>query len=367
MSQLFEPLTLRETELPNRVMVSPMCQYSTPDGVATDWHLVHLGSRAVGGAGTVLTEATAVSPAGRISPSDLGIWTDEQADALGRVASFVRDQGSVPGVQLAHAGRKASTASPWEGGHPVDPDEGGWTAVGPSGTAYPRDGEEQPTRKLSTAEVEDVIDDFVAAAERARDAGFLVAELHAAHGYLLHEFLSPVTNDRTDRYGGDFESRTRLLREVTAGVREVWPDDHPVFVRISATDWLDDRPSWTVDDSARLAPRLAEAGADLLDVSAGGISPAQSVPSTGPSYQLPYAETIREHVVDTGADLAVGTVGGITEPAQAEAVVANDRADAVLMAREFLRSPYWPLHAADALGAEGDAVEWPVQYRRAVE
>ena len=363
MSRLFEPLELRETTLPNRVFVSPMCQYSADEGVATDWHLVHLGSRAVGGAGVVLSEATAVSPAGRISPGDLGIWTDEQAAALSRIASFVTEQGSLPGIQLAHAGRKASTAPPWDGGDPVSPDGDGWTAVGPSGTPYPRDGDDHPTRRLSTDEVGDVVAQFRAAAERAREAGFRVAEIHAAHGYLLHEFLSPVTNDRTDRYGGDFESRTRLLREVTGAVREVWPESDPVFVRISATDWIDDRPSWTVDDSARLAPALADAGADLLDVSAGGISPAQSVPQTGPGYQVAYAEAIRERLRDEGVELAVGTVGGITEPVQAEQLLATDRVDAVSMAREFLRSPYWPLHAAAEVD-DTESVEVPVQYRR---
>ncbi|PSQ07642.1 NADH:flavin oxidoreductase / NADH oxidase [Halobacteriales archaeon QS_6_71_20] len=358
---LFSPLTLRGTEIPNRVFVSPMCQYSSPDGLATDWHLVHLGSRAVGGAGLVLTEATAVSPESRITPQDLGIWSDEQADALAPIADFVRSQGSVPGIQLAHAGRKASTRRPWEGGDPIPPAEGGWEAVAPSGP-YPRDGDEQPTDRLSTGEIEDVVADFADAAERALDAGFEVAEVHAAHGYLLHEFCSPVANDRDDEYGGSFENRTRLLREVTGAVRSVWPDEKPVFVRISATDWIDDGPGWDVEQSARLAPMLAEAGADLVDVSAGGISPAQEVPRAGPSYQLPYAEAIAEHVAETDTDVAVATVGGISEPEQAAEIVANDRADAVLMAREFLRSPYWPLHAAHELDAE---VEWPVQYRRA--
>lgn len=360
---LFDSLRLRETEIPNRVFVSPMCQYSSPEGVATDWHLVHLGSRAVGGAGLVLTEATAVEPRGRISPSDLGIWTDEQRDALARVAEFVESQGSVAGIQLAHAGRKASTAPPWDGGHPVAPEEGGWEVVGPTAEPYPRE-EPQPTRKLSTAEVGDVVSAFRVAARRAREAGFTVAEIHAAHGYLLHEFLSPVTNTRTDRYGGSFEDRTRLLREVTAAVRDVWPDSDPVFVRISGTDWIDDEPSWTVEDSAKLAPRLAEAGADLIDVSSGGISPAQEFGYTGPGYQLALAETVAEHVAETNTELAVGTVGGITAPEQAQQIVSGGRADAVLMAREFLRSPYWPLHAADTLDADG--VEWPVQYRRAV-
>ncbi|ESP89453.1 NADH:flavin oxidoreductase/NADH oxidase [Candidatus Halobonum tyrrellensis] len=359
---LFSSLSIRGTELPNRVMVSPMCQYSSSDGLATDWHLVHLGSRAVGGAGLVMAEATAVTPEGRITPYDLGIWNDEQADALAPVADFVRSQGSVPAIQLAHAGRKASTGRPWDGGDPVPVDEGGWETVAPSGTPYPRDGDEQPTRALSTGEIEDVVADFADAAERALAAGFEVAEVHAAHGYLLHEFLSPVANDRDDEYGGSFENRTRLLREVTGAVRSVWPDDKPVFVRISATDWLDDRESWDVGQSARLAPLLAEAGADLVDVSSGGISPDQQLPHAGPNYQLPYAETIKEHVEAEDADVLVGSVGGITEPQQAEAIVSNGRADAVLMAREFLRSPYWPLHAAHELGAE---VEWPVQYQRA--
>ncbi|WP_313695808.1 NADH:flavin oxidoreductase/NADH oxidase [Halorarum halobium] len=362
---LFSPLTLGGTEIPNRVMVSPMCQYSSPEGLATDWHLVHLGSRAVGGAGLVMTEATAVTPAGRISPQDLGIWSDEHADALAPVAEFVRSQGSVPAIQLAHAGRKASTRRPWEGGGPVPLDEGGWETVAPSETPYPRDGDEQPTRKLDRGDLEDLVADFADAAERALDAGFEVAEIHAAHGYLLHEFLSPVANARTDEYGGSFRNRTRLLREVTSAVRSVWPDEKPVFVRISATDWIDGEPSWDVEQSARLAPLLAEAGADLVDVSSGGISPAQDVPHAGPGYQLPYAEVIREHVREESADVAVATVGGITSPEQAQEIVRNDRADAVLMAREFLRSPYWPLHAAPELG-EDDAVDWPVQYRRAV-
>ncbi|QLG26669.1 NADH:flavin oxidoreductase/NADH oxidase [Halorarum halophilum] len=360
---LFSPLTLRRTELPNRVMVSPMCQYSSPDGLATDWHLVHLGSRAVGGAGLVMAEATAVTPEGRITPYDLGIWSDEHADALAPVADFVRSQGSVPAIQLAHAGRKASTHRPWEGGDPVPLDSGGWETIAPSAKPYPRDGDEHPTRRLDRDGIEETVAAFADAAGRALEAGFEVAEVHAAHGYLLHEFLSPVANDRTDEYGGSFENRTRLLREVTGAVRSVWPDDKPVFVRISATDWIDDEESWDVEQSARLAPLLADAGADLVDVSSGGISPAQEVPHAGPGYQLPYAETIREHVVDENADIAVGTVGGITSPEQADEIVRNDRADAVLMAREFLRSPYWPLHAAHELG-EDDAVEWPVQYGR---
>jgi 2,4-dienoyl-CoA reductase-like NADH-dependent reductase (Old Yellow Enzyme family) len=354
---LFSPLELRGTQLPNRVAVSPMCQYSSPDGVATDWHLVHLGSRAVGGAGLVLTEATAVSPEGRISPQDLGIWTDEQADALERIATFVADQGSVPGIQLAHAGRKASTRRPWEGGAPVPVEAGGWEVVAPSEVPWPHDEGEIPTRALSGDDVDSVVDAFVDAARRARDAGFVVAEIHAAHGYLLHQFLSPVTNRREDEYGGDFEGRTALVREVTAAVRSVWPDDQPVFVRISATDWLPDRESWDVDQSVRLAPLLAAAGADLVDVSAGGIHPDQQLPATGPGYQVPLAETVREET-----DLPVAAVGGITSPEFADALVRNGQADLTMLGREHLRNPYFALHAADELGVD---VEWPAQYRRA--
>ena len=359
---LFSPYTLRETELSNRVMVSPMCQYSSPDGVAQDWHLVHLGSRAVGGAGLVMTEATAVEPRGRITPHDLGIWNDEQADALAPIADFVRSQGSVPAIQLAHAGRKASKSRPWEGSDPVHPEEGGWTTVAPSSKPWPYDGEPPATERLTPEAIDDVIDSFARAAERALDAGFEAAEVHGAHGYLLHEFLSPVTNDREDEYGGSFENRTRLIREVTAAVRSVWPDEKPVFARISATDWLPDRESWDIDQSARLAPLLAEAGADLIDVSAGGIHPDQQLPRSGPGYQVPYAEAIDEHLADEGVEMGVGAVGGITGATQADALIRNDRADVAILAREHLRDPYFSLHAATDLGEE---VEWPVQYRRA--
>jgi 2,4-dienoyl-CoA reductase-like NADH-dependent reductase (Old Yellow Enzyme family) len=353
---LFSPLTLRGTRFRNRVAVSPMCQYSAPDGTATDWHLVHLGSRAVGGAGLVLAEATAVAPDGRISPQDLGIWSDAHGDALAPVADFVRRQGAVPGIQLAHAGRKGSITRPWEGGDPVPADAGGWEVVGPTDDPYPRE-TPQPTRALSRDEVEDVVAAFAAGAERARDAGFEVVEVHAAHGYLIHEFLSPVTNHRGDEYGGSFENRTRLLREVTAAVRSVWPEDRPVFVRISATDWLPDRESWTVDSSVRLAPLLVEAGADLIDVSGGGVHPDQQVPPAGPGYQVPYAEAVRE-----ASDAAVGAVGGITTAEHADAVVRNGRADLAIVGREHLRDPYFALHAASELGVD---VEWPAQYRRA--
>jgi 2,4-dienoyl-CoA reductase-like NADH-dependent reductase (Old Yellow Enzyme family) len=379
-ASLFEPLTLRETGIPNRVMVSPMCQYSCDDrdGLATEWHHVHLGSRAVGGAGVVIAEATAVEPRGRISPEDLGIWSQEHADVLAPTAEFIRNQGSVPAIQLAHAGRKASTRRPWEDGSRLVPeDEGGWTPKGPSNEPYPRDEESTAsTERMDADDIDDVVDSFVDAAEYALDAGFEVPEIHAAHGYLLHEFLSPVTNDRDDEYGGDFEGRTRLLREVCEGVREVWPDEKPLFVRISATDWLPDRESWDVAQSARLASELGRIGVDFLDVSSGGIHPDQQVPRTGPGYQAQYAETIRETLESEGQtlsgdviaadsdEIAVGTVGGITTAEHAEALIANDRADAVLLAREHLRDPYFSLHAGRELDAE-NAPEWPDQYKRA--
>ena len=353
---LFTPLQLRETTARNRVMVSPMCQYSTADGVATDWHQVHLGSRAVGGAGVVMTEATAVEPRGRITPHDLGIWSQEHADALAPITEFIRSQGSVPAIQLAHAGRKASKTRPWDGSEPLQPDEGGWETVAPSAEPYPYDDEPPRQRAMTADDIEDVTESFVEAAERARDAGFEIAEVHAAHGYLLHEFLSPVTNDRDDEYGGSFENRTRLVREVTAAVRAVWPDDKPVFVRISATDWLPGRESWDIDQSVRLAPLLAEAGADLVDVSAGGIHPGQEIPNAGPGYQIPYAETIKENT-----DIAVGAVGGITTGEQADQLIRNDRADLAIVGREHLRDPYFALHAAHELGVDVDV---PAQYRR---
>ncbi|SDM18904.1 2,4-dienoyl-CoA reductase [Halogranum gelatinilyticum] len=353
---LFTPLSLRETTARNRVMVSPMCQYSTGDGVATDWHQVHLGSRAVGGAGVVMTEATAVEPRGRITPHDLGIWSQEHADALAPITEFIRSQGSVPAIQLAHAGRKASKTRPWDGSEPLQPDEGGWETVAPSAEPYPYDDEPPQQRAMTAEDIDDVTDSFVTAAKRAREAGFEIAEVHAAHGYLLHEFLSPVTNDRDDEYGGSFENRTRLVREITAAVRAVWPDDKPVFVRISATDWLPDRESWDIDQSVRLAPLLAEAGADLVDVSAGGIHPDQEIPNAGPGYQIPYAETIKENT-----DLAVGAVGGITTGEQADQLIRNERADLAIVGREHLRDPYFALHAAHELGVDVDV---PAQYRR---
>lgn len=358
---LFTPLGLRGTEMRNRVMVSPMCQYSCEgrDGLATDWHRTHLGSRATGGAGVVMTEATAVEPRGRISPQDLGLWSREHADALAPISRFIRSQGATPAIQLAHAGRKGSKTRPWEGSEPLQPDEGGWETVAPSPIPYPYDDEPPVTRELTVEEIDDVIDAFARSAELALDAGFEIAEVHAAHGYLAHEFLSPVTNDRDDEYGGSFENRTRFAREVTAAVRSVWPDDKPVFVRISATDWLPDRDAWTVEQSVQLAPLLAEAGADLVDVSSGALHPDQEIPHTGPGYQVPYAERIKETT-----DVPVGAVGGITEPAQADALVRNGRADLAIIGREHLRDPYFALHAAQELGADAEV---PVQYRRAFE
>jgi 2,4-dienoyl-CoA reductase-like NADH-dependent reductase (Old Yellow Enzyme family) len=353
---LFTPFSLRGTEFRNRVMLSPMCQYSAKDGLANEWHRIHLGTRAVGGAGMVMMEATAVEPGGRITPHDHGIWSDEHAERLEPITEFMHAQGATPGIQLAHAGRKASTDRPWDGGSPIQPDDGGWEALAPSAAPYPHESGTVPTRRMDKADIDNVIEQFGAAAERALAAGFEVAEVHAAHGYLLHEFLSPVTNDRDDEYGGRFENRTRLVREVTERVRSVWPDDKPVFVRISASDWLPDRSSWDIEQSVRLADSLGELGADLIDVSGGGIHPDQQIPSTGPGYQVPYAEQIRAET-----EMAVAAVGGITEPEHADALVRNERTDLVALGREMLRNPYWPLQAAHELGEE---IEWPPQYRR---
>ncbi|QFU83496.1 NADH:flavin oxidoreductase/NADH oxidase [Natronorubrum aibiense] len=367
MTDLFTPLELRDLEVPNRIAVSPMCQYSCePDGLPTEWHRVHLGSRAVGGAGIVMTEATAVEPRGRITPHGLGIWSDEHADALEPITAFIREQGGVPGIQLAHAGHKASKCRPWDGNLPIQPDEtdpdgaSGWEVLSPSPDAYPPfDGDRPAMKRADIDDIQGVIDAYRAAAERSLAAGFEIAEVHAAHGYLLHEFLSPVTNHREDDYGGSFENRTRLLREVVDAVRDVWPEDKPIFVRISGTDWLEGRDAWDIDQSVRLADDLADRGVDLVDVSSGGLHPDQAVPG-GPNFQVPLAEAVRE-----GADVAVGAVGGVTEPEQADALVRNDRADVVLVGREFLRDPYFGLHASDDL--EDGPTAWPEQYRRAVQ
>ena len=349
---LFTPLKLREVEFRNRVFVSPMCQYSAEGGFANDWHLVHAGSRAVGGAGLVIVEATAVAPTGRISPDDLGIWSDEQGEALSRLARFVKAQGAAVGIQLAHAGRKASTASPWAGGKPVGEADGGWRPVAPSPIAF-GPGYPEP-RELSPAEIDHVIEEFAAAARRAAEAGFDVVELHAAHGYLLHEFLSPLTNARTDAFGGSVENRMRFPLAVAARLRDVWPASRPLFVRISATDWVDG--GWSLDDSLAFARQLAAIGVDLVDCSSGGAVASAKIP-VAPGFQAPFAAAVRRE-----AGVATGAVGMITSPEQAEQILATGQADAVLLARELLRNPYWPLVAARRLGA---SVEWPKQYLRA--
>lgn len=350
MSRLFEPLTLRGATARNRVWVAPMCQYSATDGMPEDWHLVHLGARAVGGAGVVLTEATAVSPEGRISPHDVGIWTDEQAAAWARIVSFVQAQGALAGVQLAHAGRKGSSHRPWEGPGAVPVEAGGWVPVGPSALAFP--GLADPVA-LDDEGIAKVRADFVAATRRALAAGFDVVEVHAAHGYLLHEFLSPLSNSRTDGYGGDLAGRMRLVLEVVEDVRAAWPQDKPLLLRISASDWTEG--GWTPEDSVVLAKEAAARGVDLVDCSSGG-NVLTPIP-VGPGYQVPFAAAVR-----SGAGVPTGAVGLITDAHQAEQVLAEGSADVVLLARELLRDPHWPLHAAIELG---DDVPWPPQYDRA--
>ncbi len=332
-----------------------MCQYSCEDedGLATDWHLVHLGSRASGGAGIVMTEATAVTPRGRISPQDLGIWSDQHAEALRPITEYIESQGATSGIQLAHAGRKGSTYRPSEGGGPVH-DGSGWTPVGPTADPWPAD-EPLSVERLDADGIDRVTEAFVDAARRAVDVGFDVLEIHAAHGYLLHEFLSPVTNTREDEYGGSFENRTRLLREIVTEVREAVPEGTPVFVRISATDWLPGRESWAVEDSARLAGELGPLGVDLVDVSSGGIHPDQQLPDAGPHYQVPYAERVAE------SGTPVGAVGKITTPEGADEVVRNGRADLAIVGREHLRDPYFAIRAAEELGHDAPV---PRQYTR---
>ncbi len=351
MTHLFTPLVLRGRTARNRIWVAPMCQYSAVDGMPADWHLVHLGARAVGGAGVVLTEATAVSPEGRISPQDTGIWDDEQAQAWRRIVTFVQAQGALAGVQLAHAGRKGSSRRPWEGRGAVAPEDGGWTPVGPTDGAFPGLAEPQA---LDEAGIAKVRADFVAATRRALDAGFDLVEVHAAHGYLLHEFLSPLSNTRTDGYGGDLAGRMRLVLEVVEDVRAAWPQDRPLVLRISASDWVEG--GWTPEDSVALAKEAVSRGVDLVDCSSGGNTDGSTI-VTGPGYQVPFAAQVRRD-----AGVPTGAVGLLTDPHQAEQVLAEGSADVVLLARELLRDPHWPLHAATALGAE---VAWPVQYERA--
>ncbi len=352
MNRLFQPLTLRGLTLPNRIAASPMCQYQAVAGVAQDWHLVHYGGLAQGGAGLVLTEATAVVPEGRISPDDLGLWNDAQAEALGRVVRFITSQGAVPGVQLAHAGRKASNPAPWKGSGSLPPAAGGWVPVAP--TALPFDAGWTVPTALDAAGLAGVVQAFVDASRRALAAGFQVAEIHAAHGYLLHQFLSPLTNRREDAYGGSFENRTRLLREVVAAVRDGWPERLPVFVRLSATDWVEG--GWDLEQSVELAKALSDLGVDLVDCSSGGLVPRAEIP-LGPGYQVPFAARLRAE-----GGLPTGAVGLITDPQQAEDILAQGSSDLVLLGRELLRNPRWPLAAAQALRAE---IPWPASYARA--
>jgi len=350
---LFSPLPLRDVVLRNRIAVSPMCQYSAVDGVANEWHLVHLGSRAVGGAGLVCFEATAVEARGRISPADLGLWSDAQVEPLARIVRFVEAQGAVACLQIAHAGRKASVRPPWErAGAPLSPAEGGWQPVGPSPVPF-ADGHAVP-EPLSEAGLAEVVRAFAAAARRARAAGFRAVEVHAAHGYLLHQFLSPVSNRRQDRYGGSFENRTRLAREVVEAVRREWPERLPVLLRVSATDWVEG--GWDPAQTVELARAVRALGVDLVDCSSGGLVPTAQVPA-GPGYQAGFAERIRRE-----AGIATGAVGMITTPEQADHVIRSGQADLVLLAREMLRDPHFPLRAAAALRAEGP---WPRQYLRA--
>ena len=353
MSKLFEKLKLREIEFRNRIWVSPMCQYSSENGMPTDWHLVHLGSRAVGGAGLVIMEATAVSPEGRISPADAGIWSDAHAEAYERITRFIKSQGAVAGIQLAHAGRKASTAEPWNGGKKVDEKDGGWEVIGPSAIAF-ADTYPNP-REMTKTDFEKVKNDFVAAVGRSLTAGFEVIEIHAAHGYLLQEFLSPLSNHRTDEYGGSLENRMRFPLEIAKEVRAAVPENLPVFVRISATDWADG--GWDLEQSIEFCRQLKTLGIDLIDVSSGGNVHRPTIP-VAPNFQVPFAKEIRAQV-----GIPTGAVGLITEPKQAEEIINKGEADVVLIAREFLRDPYFPFRAAQELDAQ---IEIPKQYGRAI-
>ena len=352
MSKLFTPFRLRGVEFRNRIFLSPMCQYCAHDGFPDDWHLVHLGSRAVGGAGQVMVEATAVSPEGRITGGDLGIWSDRHAEAFRRITAFVEARGAVPAIQIAHAGRKASTEVPWHGGAPVSPEKGGWQPLGPSPIAF--DGASTVPRALTADELKDLVCRYADAARRCLEAGFKVVEIHMAHGYLLHEFLSPLTNRRTDEYGGSLENRMRLPLEPAGAVREAWPAHLPLFARLSCTDWVEG--GWDLPQSVELSRRLKEIGIDLIDCSSGGLVPDARIPA-GPGYQVAFAAEIRARV-----GIATGAVGLITQAMQAEQIVATGQADVVILAREMLREPYWPLHAAGMLRTD---VPWPSQYLRA--
>lgn len=353
MSILFSPLKIRDTEIKNRIAVSPMCQYSSKDGVPNDWHLVHLGSRAVGGAGLIFTEATAVSPEGRISPDDAGIWNNIQAEAYNRITSFIKSQNSIPGIQLAHAGRKASTYTPWKGSGKVTEADGGWQTIAPSPLSFDKD---YPLPlQMDEKHIANVISQFRNAAQRSIDAGFNIIELHMAHGYLIHEFLSPLSNHRNDEYGGSLENRCRLAIEIARTVREAVPEGTPLFVRISATDWTEG--GWDIDQSVQLAKWLKEAGIDLIDCSSGGNITGAQIPA-GPGYQIPFAQRIKG---ETG--ILTGSVGFITSAVQAEQIIRTGQSDIVLLAREMLRDPYWALHAANTLNVNLE--DFPKQYIRA--
>jgi 2,4-dienoyl-CoA reductase-like NADH-dependent reductase (Old Yellow Enzyme family) len=352
LSSLFSTLKIRNTELKNRIAVSPMCQYSSENGMPTDWHFVHLGSRAVGGASLVITEATAVSPEGRISPDDAGIWNEKHAEAYKRITAFISSQNSVPGIQLAHAGRKASTYSPWKGKGEVKAKDGGWQTIGPSSIPF-AENYPQP-KEMSKNDIKEVISQFKDAAVRSITAGFQLIELHFAHGYLVHEFLSPISNHRKDEYGGSLENRSRLALEITEAVRMVLPETTPLFVRISASDWTEN--GWDIDQSVQLAKCLKDTGVDLIDCSSGGNVSGARIP-VGPGYQVPFAERIKQE-----AGILTGAVGFITSPVQAETIIRTGQADIVLLAKEMLRDPHWPLHAAKKLNSE---IVWPNQYLRA--
>lgn len=350
--QLFTPFQIRSITLKNRIVVSPMCQYSSTDGFANDWHFVHLGSRAIGGAALVFTEATAVNPEGRISPHDLGIWKDEHIPELKKITQFIEQHGSVPGMQLAHAGRKASTTEPWNNDKLISISAGGWKTVAPSAIAFSED--KDTPLELSQEEIKKIVADFKAAATRALHAGFKIIEIHGAHGYLINEFTSPLSNKRNDEYGGSYENRIRFLLEIIDAIRSVWPKNYPLFLRISAIDWADD--GWKIEDSVRLAEIVKGHGVDLIDCSSGGVVGHVKIPAR-PNYQVPFAAAVRKAGIPTGA------VGIIVTPEQAEAILTNGEADLIFMARELLRDPYFPLRAARELGY--DDMPWPVQYERA--
>ena len=352
MSLLFEPITIRSITLKNRIVVSPMCEYSSVDGFANDWHLVHLGSRAVGGAGLVITEAAAVSPEGRITPDDLGLWKDEHISFLQRINEFIKAQGAVPGIQLAHAGRKASHHKPWQGGKALTTEEGAWQTLAPS--AVPFTPQEPSPKEMTPEDIQQFKTDFDNAVQRAIRAGYAVIEIHAAHGYLLNEFLSPLSNKRSDEYGGSFENRARLLLEITTATRKTIGEDMPLFVRISATDWVPG--GFDENDAVQLARLLQQQGADLADCSSGGTSHEQRIP-VSPMYQTPFAEKIKK---ETG--MLTGAVGLITAATEAEEILSTGKADLIILARQLLRDPYFPLHAAKELGVD---IPWPVQYERA--